>query len=273
MRVVARHAGEAAVDDGRHAVDGERGFRDIGRDDDLARVVARHGPILRIRRQLAVQRQHQAIAQRLFVLHRLHRPADLVGAGHENQQVARRPRRHPRARARRHLPHRLAVEVDALGQVLDADREHATLRREHLARREVIPEFAGIEGGRHDNELQVGPDRLLDLQRPREADVAVEVPLMKLVEDNRAHSAQHWLVRHLPQQDALGDEADARGLRHARVEPDLVTDRLPQRRADLLGHAFRQQPGREPPRLQYDHLPFAQQSVPEKHLRQLRGFA
>ena len=123
VRIVTRHAGEAAVDDGRHAVDGERGFRDIGRDDDLARVVARHRAVLRLRRQLAVQRQDEEIAQRLLVLHRLHRPADLVGAGHEDQQVARRLRRHPRALARRDLPHRLAVEIDRPGQILDCDRE------------------------------------------------------------------------------------------------------------------------------------------------------
>ena len=103
---------------------------------------------------------------------------------------------------------------------------------------------------------RIGP---LELQRPRQADVAVQVPLVKLVEDDRAHPAQPGVERHLPQQNALGDEADARRRRHARFEPDLVADRLPQRRADLLGHALRQQAGREPPRLQDDHLPFAQQ--------------
>ena len=48
--IVARNARQAAVDHQAHAVDGERGFRNVGRDDDLAPVVLRHCRVLITRR-------------------------------------------------------------------------------------------------------------------------------------------------------------------------------------------------------------------------------
>ena len=58
VRVVAGHPRQAAVDDRSHAINGQRGFRDVGRHDDLATIIAGNGPILRLRRKFAVQRQH-----------------------------------------------------------------------------------------------------------------------------------------------------------------------------------------------------------------------
>ena len=59
---------------------------------------------------------------------------------------------------------------------------------------------------------------------------------------------------------------------HAGFKADLVANRLPERRTDFLGHALGQEAGREPPRLQHDHLPVAQQAVAQQHLRKLRRF-
>ena len=64
IRIVARNARQAAVDHQAHAVDGERGFRDVGGDDDLAPVVPRHRRVLIARRQFAVQRKHDELADR-----------------------------------------------------------------------------------------------------------------------------------------------------------------------------------------------------------------
>ena len=57
VRVEARLPREPAIDHRRHAVDGERGFRDIGRDDDLARLCTRHRAVLLLRRQFPVERK------------------------------------------------------------------------------------------------------------------------------------------------------------------------------------------------------------------------
>ncbi len=55
------------------------------------------GPVLRLGRQLAVQRQHGETAQRPAALDRLDRAADLVGARHEDEDVA--PRSSPPTRS------------------------------------------------------------------------------------------------------------------------------------------------------------------------------
>ena len=44
--IEARDAGQAAVDDDAHAIDGEGGFGDIRGDDDLALAIAGEGGIL-----------------------------------------------------------------------------------------------------------------------------------------------------------------------------------------------------------------------------------
>jgi hypothetical protein len=59
--VVVRDAGRAAVDHGFHAFDGERGFGDVGADDDLWLLAGRDGGVLILRREFAMQR-HDATA-------------------------------------------------------------------------------------------------------------------------------------------------------------------------------------------------------------------
>ena len=55
---------------------------------------------------------------------------------------------------------------------------------------------AGVERGRHDEDLQVGPFGLLQVQRPGQGDVAVEMALVELVEDQRRDAAQlgSWTI-------------------------------------------------------------------------------
>ena len=54
-RVTAQDTSEAAVDHGAHAIDRDRGLRDVGRDDDLAAPARANGAVLLFGRQLAVQ--------------------------------------------------------------------------------------------------------------------------------------------------------------------------------------------------------------------------
>ena len=97
---------EPAVDHDAHAVDGQRGFGDVGGDDDLAPLVARHGGVLVGDGQFAVQRQDEELIRARVVADRLHRPVDLVRARHEDQHVAFRAPREPLELIRRRLPHR-----------------------------------------------------------------------------------------------------------------------------------------------------------------------
>ena len=154
-------------------------------------------------------------------------------------------------------------------QVFDDHRKRPPLRFQHVAGREVVPQSGDIKRRRHHDQPQVRTDGSLQLQRPGEADVAVQVPFVKLVEHQRADSAQRRVERHLPQENAFRDIPDLRGLRHAGFEPDLVADRRAKRRAHLFGHAFGQQARRQPPRLQHYHLARIQKSMTEQDLRQL----
>ncbi len=48
----------------------------------------------------------------------------------------------------------------------------------------------------------------LQIQRARQRDVAVKMPLVKFVEDQNGDAVQFRVVNHLPQQNAFGDETD-----------------------------------------------------------------
>ena len=123
---------------------------------------------------------------------------------------------------------------------------------------------------RHDDDLQIGPRRFLQPQRARERDVAIEMPLVKFVEENRADVAQLRILDQLTQQDAFRDEADARAFRDDVLEADLVSDFVAEPAIPLRRHARRKQPRREPTRLQNHDLAIAEQAVLEQDLRNLR---
>ena len=212
VRVVAGHASEAAVHHDRHAIDGQRGLRHIGRNDYFPRIVTSHGAVLLVRRQLAVQGVANETAQRVRTLDVLDRAADFVGPRHEDQDVAGGLRRDPFAFARGDRPNGIVLEIHGFGQVFDFHRKSAPLGCEHLARREVVFQHRRVECRGHDDDLEIGPGGLLDLEGAGQRDVAVEMALVEFVEHDRADAAQREIERHLPEQDALGHETNTRGL-------------------------------------------------------------
>ncbi len=99
------------------------------------------------------------------------------------------------------------------------------------------------------------------------------MPFVKLVENERRHAAQCRILDHLPQQQALGDEADAGASAGDVLEANLVADFAAQ-----FGLAFprdprRQEPCGQPARLQDHYLAGAQDAVLQQHLGDLGGFA
>ena len=109
----ARHPHQPAIDHDAHALDGEAGLGDRGRQHDLAPAGGRgrDGAVLVGRRQVAVERRHVDIGAE--VAQALLDPADLADAGQEDQRAAafvgersphrstpRRPRCGRRARGR-----------------------------------------------------------------------------------------------------------------------------------------------------------------------------
>ena len=114
---------------------------------------------------------------------------------------------------------------------------------------------------------------LLDIQRAGQGDVAVEMPLVKFVEEQGGDSAKRWILDHLTQEYAFGDEADARPGGADAIEANLVADFIAEPDAALVCDARREQAGGEPARLQDDNLAVAREAVIEDDLRNLRRFA
>ena len=269
--IEARDPGEAAVDDHPDAVDGQRSFRDVGGDDDLAPVVAGHGGVLVGGGEFAMQGQHDEVASRARVGDGVDRAADFVASGHEDEHVTFTRMGEPLELPGGGVPDREVAR--RFVEVFDIHGKGATGGSEHVARGEVALQHGGIERGRHDDEPQVGPVLFLQIEGAREGDVPVEMPLVELVEDDDADAAQFVIGEHLPEQYPLGDKADAR-LRGANfVEPDLVTHFVTEFSVALLGHAGGEHPGGEPSRLEHDDLAVAREPVIEDDLRDLGGFA
>jgi hypothetical protein len=67
--------------------------------------------------------------------------------------------------------------------------------------------------------------RALEPSQHREGDVALEVPLVKLVEEHRAHAAQSVGSDEASREDPLGDEANPRPRRAHLLETNLVAPR------------------------------------------------
>src|SRR2546430_111919 len=63
VRIIARNAGEAAVNDAADTINRERGFGDIRRDDDFAFVVTSDGGVLFVRGELPMQGQKNEAAR------------------------------------------------------------------------------------------------------------------------------------------------------------------------------------------------------------------
>ena len=155
------------------------------------------------------------------------------------------------------------------GQIFDGDRISAALRRQDGTRVEILLRRDNIQCGRHDEDDEIGPRRLLDLQSAGQGDVAVEMPFVKFVEDDRADTLQVVISQHLAQQHAFGHVTDPRGGRGDVVQPHLIAHLAAESHVSRLRDPRREHSRWQPARLQDRHLAIAQQTAVEQHLRHL----
>jgi len=127
----------------------------------------------------------------------------------------------------------------------------APFRPDHRSAAHQRRDRLGRERGRHDQQAQIGPERVAQLERERETEVRVQGPFVELVEDDAADARQLGIGLDHPGQDALGHHLDARRGGDLRVAPDPVADRAPDRLAQGLGHALGAGAGGQPARLQH----------------------
>jgi hypothetical protein len=110
------------------------------------------------------------------------------------------------------------------------------------------------------------------LERASQRDVAIEVALVKFIEENHGNAAQLRILNELSQENSFGHEADASAIRRDVFETNLVAYFFTEPTVTLGSDSRSEKAGREPAWLQNYNLPDAQQSMIEQNLRHLRGF-
>ena len=132
--------------------------------------------------------------------------------------------------------------------VADLDRVGAAGHLDDRRVAEVAAEALGVDRGRGDDHLQVGPLRQ-DAREVAEQEVDVQAALVRLVDDDRVVAVQQPVVLGLGEQQAVRHEPDQRLLARAVAEAHGVADGLPERDAQLVGDALGHGARGQPPRL------------------------
>jgi len=240
-----RPARQPAVAHPRNAIERERGFRDRrGQHDPPAAVrIAPDGSPLPGRLALPVKRQ-DGHARQAFLQPFLH-PLDLAHAGQEGQHIAFLLA--PRGKdGRRHgLLH---PQLRAAAQPFDAQRMGLAFAFHHRRIAQKPGEARAVYGGGHHQQPQILAQHLLAFDRQGEAEIAVQMPLMRFVEQHGRNPGQFGITEYLRDEDGLRHHQDARFPRSPAVQPGEITHRLarlfPQQFGHPLGGVARCHPAR-----------------------------
>jgi hypothetical protein len=227
---VSGDAGEAAVDDRADVLDGDGAFGDVGGEDYLAALRGGDGAVLLLGRLVAVERKERpAVTAGKGVAGGL-RAADLVGSGEEDEDVTGRIAKTVKGAGDLLLDGRGGVR-----RVLDLEREVAAFGAENASAAEKAGDGRGVEGRGHDDEAEIGARGLLEAAEEGEGEVAFEVALVELVEDDGAGAVESRVGEEAAGEDALGEKAKA-GTRAGDVlEADLIADSIAEALAALGG--------------------------------------
>ena len=99
---------------------------------------------------------------------------------------------------------------------------------------------------------QIFAQRLLRVERERQAEVGVERALMELVEQNPCDAFERRIVEDHAGEYALGDNLDPGSLRYQALQPHAQADRLADLLAQCRRHARGGGAGGEAARLEQD---------------------
>ena len=237
-----RHSSVHHIPDARHC---ERGFGHVGGQND-----ARYAPRLKHLflfglREACKQGQHlhmpcvgvvRQVAAQVFC-----GIADFSLPRQKHQDVATR-------RTGPQLVHRVGDGVTQLMLAAFLPRAVAHFHGEGAARHhqhrgrsvaagEMLGKAVGVDGGRGDDDLQVGAARQ-DLLEVAQQKVDVQTALVGLVDDQGVIGLQKRIGLRLGQQDAVGHQLDGGVTRQLVLKPHFETHHLAQRGFQLLGDAL-----------------------------------
>ncbi len=269
---VAGDAGGAGVDDVAHAGHGQRRLGDVGAEHDAAAGMRLEDAVLLGRRQPGVQREHLDVWS--VAAQGVGSVVDLALAGQEHEHVT--------GPLPLELGHGVDDRLDLVAAVV-ADRAVAHLDGvrapgdlDHRGGDTVVGEVAGeafgVDRRRRHDDGQIGAPRE-QLAEIAEDEVDVEAALVRLVDDQRVVAPQHPVALQLGEEDAVGHDADEGVLARTVVEADRVSDRLPDRGAELAGDALGDRARGDTARLRVTDQPGDAAPGFEAQLRQLRALA
>ena len=110
-----------------------------------------------------------------------------------------------------------------------------------LDHRRIVHQFGitgAVEGRGHRHQSQIRPQRGLCVESKRQAEVAVEAPLMYLIEQHGGDAGEFRIGLDAVDEDAFGENGHARGCGALRVHARSIAERAPDRFAGQLGHAL-----------------------------------
>jgi hypothetical protein len=157
--------------------------------------------------------------------------------------------------------------------VAKLDREAAAGAFDHRRFIEQPCHARAVEGGRHDEQPEIRPQRALHVKRQRQPEIAVERTLVEFVEQHRRNAWQFGIVEDHARQHALGDNHDLRLRRHAAFHAHGIADRSARLLAEQLRHAAGGGAGSKPARLQQDDLAAAEPGRFQQRQRNQRRLA
>jgi len=169
----------------------------------------------------------------------------------------------------------VAVEVLAEANV---DRKRASVGGEHPAGivvclAQVTGDRAGLNGCRHDNELEVGAFVALESFDETKREVAHQIALVKFVEQHRTDVDQARVILQPAKQHALGNELYFGVEAGVILKANLIADFTAELGRTFPSNATGERSGGDSARLQHYHFAAATEDVVEDDLRNLCGLA
>ena len=245
-RVVTHDPRQTAVDHGGDAIDRQRRLRDVGAENDLAAIARPSARSWSSAGSEPCKRQHQGPSA-------ARPPARAVSPpGGSRPDPAERPGDGPRRADR-------ISRSSMSGTIVSALAGRSTGRYSQRTPRCVFPSTRTIGQSSRNRatgsassvadmttRIKSGRTSAPDFAQQRQRQVAIQVALVKFVEDDGADRFEKRVGQELPGQDALGEEPQAGLGREPSFEADLVADLVAEGPALFLGDPAPRRPA--PPR-------------------------
>ena len=159
------------------------------------------------------------------------RATDLGGAGKKSQNVARTFFVKQLLHGRGHLRFK---RRGGIGLMRDAQRKQAALRAQHWAVIQKASHGARVQRRRHHDQSQVRSRCRLQPPEQRQREVALEMPLVKLVQHHGVHAREPRIGNQPPREDTFGEQPEPSAGAGDILEAHLVPDCFAQALAHLL---------------------------------------